>query len=112
MVHPVRNHTARTATASAKRVKTAAHAKAQMAEKQTVRQRRGAKAVATPQAANEEKFTAPFDPAERHIPQTSGSRAKRHSLQAVDEAEDWKEEEGELDNLLQEGGKVLPEDDY
>jgi hypothetical protein len=112
MVQPIHKHIARTATTSAKRVKTATHAKAQMTEKQTVRQRTRTKAVAAPQAANEEKFTAPFDPAERHIPQTSSSRAKRHNLQAGEEAGDWVEEDREIDNLLDEGGKILPEDDF
>jgi hypothetical protein len=113
MVQPIRNHIARTATATSKRVKAGTHAKAQMAEKQSARQRTRIKAAPKqPQAANEEVFTAPIDPAERRTPENPHSQPKRHNLQAVNEAEDWKEEAEELDNLLQEGGKILPDDDF
>jgi hypothetical protein len=113
MVQPIHKHIARTATVSAKRVKAGAHAKAAMAEKQTARQRTRTKpAPKLAQAANEEVFTAPIDPAERRTPEKPHSQAKRNNLQAVNEAEDWKEEAGELDNLLQEGGKILPDDDF
>ena len=113
MVQPIHKHIARTATTSAKRVKAGTHAKAAMAEKETARKRTRAKvAPKQPQAANEEVFTAPFDPAERHTPEKPHSQAKRQNLQAVNEAENWIEEEGELDNLLQEGGKVLPDDEF
>jgi surface antigen len=112
MVQPIHKHIARTATTSAKRVKAGTHAKAQMAEKKTARQRSRTKAIAAPLAANEEIFTAPLDPAERRIPDKTNTRAKRHSMQTVSEAADWKQEDDELDNLLQEGGKILPDDDF
>jgi hypothetical protein len=113
MVQPIHKHIARTATTSAKRIKAGTHAKAAMIEKQTARQRSRTKAVLKqPQAANEEIFSAPTDPAERRTPEKLHSQDKRQSMQTVNEAEDWKEEEGEIDNLLQEGGKVIPEDDF
>ncbi len=113
MVQPIHKHIARTATTSAKRVKAGTLAKVQVAEKQTTRQRTKTKAVLRqPQAANEEIFTAPFDPAERRIPEKANTRAKRFSMQTVREAADWKEGDDELDNLLQEGGKILPNDDF
>ncbi|MEY4729594.1 MAG: hypothetical protein RL020_752 [Pseudomonadota bacterium] len=113
MVQPIRNHIACTATATSKRVKAGTHAKAQMAEKQTARQRSRTKAAPKlAQAANEDIFTAPIDPAERHTPEKPHSQAKRQSMQTVNEAEDWKEDADELDNLLQEGGKILPDDEF
>jgi hypothetical protein len=113
MVQPIRNHIARTATATSKRVKAGTHAKAAMAEKQTAHQRTRAKvAPKQPQATNEEVFTAPVDPAERRTPERLHSQAKRQSMQAMNEAEDGKEDADELDNLLQEGGKILPDDDF
>jgi hypothetical protein len=113
MVQPIHKHIARTATTSARRAKAGTHAKAAMAEKQTARQRTRNKATPKqPQAANEEAFTAPFDPAERRTPEKPPSQAKRHNLPAVNEAEDRKEDADELDNLLQEGGKILPDDDF
>ncbi|MGB8339335.1 MAG: hypothetical protein WCD07_02225 [Burkholderiales bacterium] len=110
---PIRKHIEHSATTSAKRVKAGAHAKAQLAEKQTALRRSGIKAaVKQPQAANEEVFTAPIDPAERRTPEKPHSQAKRQSMQTVNEAEDRKEDADELDNLLQEGGKILPDDDF
>lgn len=113
MVQPIRNHIARTATALSKRVKAGTHAKAAMAEKQTARKHTRAKAAQKqPHGANEEVFTAPIDPAERRTAEKPHSQAKRQSMQAVNEAEDWKEEGDEIDNLLQEGGKVIPDNDF
>lgn len=113
MVQPIRNHIARTATATSKRVKAGTHAKAAMTEKLGARQRTRTKAAPKqPQANNEEAFTAPIDPAERRTPEKPHPQAKRQSLQTVNEAEDWKEDADELDNLLQEGGKILPDDNF
>jgi type II secretory pathway predicted ATPase ExeA len=113
MVQPIRNHIARTATATSKRVKAGTHAKAAMVEKQTARQRTSTKAAPKqPQAANEEIFTAPIDPAEKRMAEKPHSQAKRQSMQTVNEAEDWKEYADELDNLLQEGGKIIPDDEF
>jgi hypothetical protein len=113
MVQPIRNHIARTATATSKRVKAGTHAKAAMAEKQTARQHGRTKtAPKQPQAANEEVFTAPIDPAERRTPEKLHSQAKRQSMQTVNETDDWKEDADEIDNLLQEGGKIIPDDEF
>jgi hypothetical protein len=83
-----------------------------MDEKQAARQRSRTKASTYLQPTKDENFSAPVDPAERHVAEASTSRTKRRNLDVEKDAEGWtSEDEREVDTLLQEGGKEIADDD-
>ncbi|MGB8857331.1 MAG: hypothetical protein WCC58_11770 [Burkholderiales bacterium] len=104
-------HIAHSGTRLARGAKTSKPSDANAARKPSVRQRARARNAVDPQGADEDKFTAPFDPAERHTPLTALSDAKRQNLQAAEEDGGVADGSEDLDNLLNEGGDDVAESD-
>ncbi len=107
MVKPMHKHIARTATATSKRVKEGVHAKAELGKGEAAKQpSRTSKTKLESATGVSPSVWAESDRRKASDMQVAHGRPR--NVESVHERDD---DEIELDNLLQEGGHILPFDD-